>query len=388
MKKPTILVTSAAGHIGRPVVLQLRASGYPVRAFVRTDDRRAEALRQAGADIFVGDIRDFRDLRKALHGVQRAFHCPPFSPNTLYDATLFAVAAEEAKLEVVALLGAWNPHASHPSIHQRGHWIAHQVYRWMPSVDTIHLAPGFFAFDYFLGLPAIVHFGQFMAPLGDGLNAPPANEDIARVASSVLMNPTAHIGRSYRPTGPRLLSPADIAGIFGQVLKRQVVYKDVPFAMFQKAAQALGYPIEQIAHVRYYADEVREGTYAVSAPTEHVLEVTGTAPEDFETTARRYFANPALIYHGLSAGSKASAIPFLFRMMLTRPVDLDAWENDRGYPLIRDAQLAHESDEWRVTAERGEFNLLPWREPRFRKPGPKDALHESATTSVLQRRTP
>ncbi|WP_276512381.1 hypothetical protein [Bradyrhizobium yuanmingense] len=30
---------------------------YPVRAFVRKDDERAQALRQLGADVFVGDLR-------------------------------------------------------------------------------------------------------------------------------------------------------------------------------------------------------------------------------------------------------------------------------------------------------------------------------------------
>ena len=192
---PRILVTSAAGHIGRPTVLQLREKGFPVRAFVRRRDARSVALEAAGAEIFVGDIHDFGHLQAALTNVQRAFHCPPFSPNVLYDAPLFAVAAEQTKLECVTLMGARNPHAVHPSIHQRGHWIAQHVYRLMPSVDVIHLTPSFFAFDYFLGLPAVVHFGQLMLPLGDGRNAPPSNEDIARVAAATLANPAPHIGK-------------------------------------------------------------------------------------------------------------------------------------------------------------------------------------------------
>lgn len=350
--KPRILVTSAAGHIGRPTVLLLRQKGFPVRAFVRRRDARSAELEAAGAEVFVGDLHDFRDLTRALTDIQRALHCPPFSPNVLYDASLFAVAAEEAKLECVTLMGAWNPHAVHPSIHQRGHWIAQQLYRWMPSVDVVHLTPGFFAFDYFLGLPAVVHFGQLMLPLGDGQNAPPSNEDIARVAAGTLADPGPHIGRVYRPTGPALLSPAEIADIMGHVLNRKVTYKDASFRMFQKAAIAQGYPLEQIAHVRYYADEVRNGAYAMGAPTDDVETVTGSPPEDFETTARRYFANPALVYPGLAAGSRLSAVMFLIRMMMTRPRDLAAWEHDRGYPLIANPELAHENEAWRLQAAR------------------------------------
>ena len=75
--KPRVLVTSAAGHTGAAAVRSLLERGFPVRAFVRRDDARAEALRRAGADIFVGDLFDYRDLQRALTDVQRAYHCPP-----------------------------------------------------------------------------------------------------------------------------------------------------------------------------------------------------------------------------------------------------------------------------------------------------------------------
>ena len=81
---------------------------------------------------------------------------------------LFALAAEEAKLEVVALMSAWNPHASHPSIITRELWITQNITPWMPSVDVIHVNPGLFAFTYFLGIPAVAHFGMLMLPLERG----------------------------------------------------------------------------------------------------------------------------------------------------------------------------------------------------------------------------
>ena len=348
--KPKILVTSAGGHVGQPTVLTLREMGFPVRAFVRRVDHRSERMKQAGAEIHVGNQQDIRHLRTALQGVQRALHCPPFSPNTLYDSTLFAAAAEEARLETVVLMTAWNVHEAHPSIHQRGHWISRKMFDWMPTVGTVHLTPGFFAFDYFLGLPAIVHFGQLMMPLGNGRNAPPANEDIAAVAAHILADPAPHIGKVYRPTGPKLLTPQDIAGTMAQVLNRKVVYKDTSFRNFQKAALALGYPLSQIAHVRYYAEEFINQTFATGAPTDHVEAVTGRPPEPFIETARRYFQNPDLIYPGLRAGSKREAFSFLLRMMMTRPRDLEEWERQRGYPLIDQAELAHESAVWRDRA--------------------------------------
>ncbi len=50
--KPKILVMGAVGKTGKEVTLGLLAKGFPVRAFVRVDDHRADKLRQAGAEIF------------------------------------------------------------------------------------------------------------------------------------------------------------------------------------------------------------------------------------------------------------------------------------------------------------------------------------------------
>ena len=125
--KPRVLVTSAAGRTAAPAVLDLLEKGFPVRAFVRRDDSRAEVLRNAGAEIFVGNLFDLRDLRKALVDVQRAYYCPPLSANLLHGAVLFALAAEEAKLEAVALMSQWNPHPTHPSATTREHWMVNNV---------------------------------------------------------------------------------------------------------------------------------------------------------------------------------------------------------------------------------------------------------------------
>ena len=359
MTKPKILVTSASGRTGSAAVLQFLEKGFPVRAFVRRRDTRSDALERAGAEVFVGDLFDLRDLRKSMVGVARAYHCPPFAPTILNGATLFALAAEEAKLEVVALMSGWNPHPTHPSIVSREHWMANQVYRWMPSVDVVHVNPGIFAFMYLLGLPAITHLGLLSGPFGEGRNAPPSSEDIARVAVGVLTNPGPHIGKSYRPTGPELLSPTDMADILTDVVGRKVKYQDTSFKIFSKAGKALGFSDFELAQLRYYTDEIRNGVYAVSAPTDHVETVTGQKPESFESIARRYLDDPSLIHPKLTQGSKAQALAFAVRMMLTRAPNFEQWERERGYPILTEPVLAHDSGEWRKAAENKQLLLTP-----------------------------
>ncbi len=292
----------------------------------------------------------------------------------------FALAAEEAKLEVVTLMSAWNDHAAHPAVVTRQHWIAKQLYRWMPSVDVIHLNPGIFAFIYLLGLPAVVHFGRLMGPFGEGRNAPPSNEDIARVAVGTLINPGPHIGKSYRPTGPELLSPYDIAATLGKILDRKVTYQDISFHMFAKAAKALGYSEFEVSHIRFFSEELRRGTYEIGAPTNHVELVTGKKPESFEQTARRYLQNPSLIDPRLTIGNKLDAMSFLMRMMFSRVPDFDQWERNRGHQKLKSPLLAQDSKDWVSTAEKQQANLLHPNSKRtqgLREVGPLGGLVET-----------
>jgi NAD(P)H dehydrogenase (quinone) len=354
--KPRVLVTTGSGRTGSVAAVELARRGFPVRALVHREDRRAATLRESGVEVVVGNLYDWRDLRLALRDVQRAYHCPPFDSRLLHGSTLFAMAAEEAKVEVVALLSGWNPHPVHPAIVQREHWLTNNLYRRL-SFDVIHVNPGLFAFTYLLGLPAVVHLGLLALPFGAGLNAPPSNEDIGLLAASALENPSPYVGRCLRPTGPKLISPEDAAATLADVLGRKVRYRDVSTRMFVKAARAQGFPTFEIAQVRHYAAELRAGAFA--DVTDHFQEVCGRPPEDFATIARRYLDEPSRVAPGLEKGNRARALLFALRKMTTRAPDLDRWEHARDYPLIARGLLAHESPDWTTAAEQRQLLLQP-----------------------------
>ncbi len=354
MSQPRILVTSAAGHTGAAAVKELLTRGFQVRAFVRQIDARSEALSAQGAEIFAGNIFDYRDLRAAMKGVQRAYHCPPFGPNLLQSNMLFAIAAEEAKLEMVAVLESWNAHPTHPSDVTREHWISRQIVDWMPSVDVVHIAPGLFAFTYFFDVQTIRNLGLLLLPFGNSKNAPPANEDIGAVVAAVIADPAGHVGKLYRPTGPQLLTPSDVAAVCERILGRSVRYYDISTKMFTKAAIALGMSSFEVSHLRYFVEEHQKGAFAISAPTDHVEIVTGRPPESFEETAKRYLENPALVHRRFKIGGKLGAIKTMLKTAFTKAPNLDAFERSRMVPMIHDPQLAHESTEWLHGIERFE----------------------------------
>lgn len=71
-----ILVTGAAGRVGGVggvLVKILRRRDFAVRALVRPEDKRAEALRATGAEVVVSDLTRAGDIARALDGCQRMY---------------------------------------------------------------------------------------------------------------------------------------------------------------------------------------------------------------------------------------------------------------------------------------------------------------------------
>ncbi len=343
MTKPTILITTAAGKTGYPLALNLLARGFPVRAFVHRKSERAASLRNAGADIFVGNQFDILDVRKAMKGVQRAYCNTPMEPHSLFADTILAAAADEARLESLTVLSQWHPSPSSPALLSREEWLADRVFEWLP-IDVVTLNPGFFADNYMTMMRFAAQMGVLVAPLGQGKNAPPSNEDIARVAAATLADPAPHVGKTYRPTGPELLSPQEIADVFGRVAGRKVRYVDAPVWRFKKAATAMGFPPRVLMNVEHFFNEYRRGTHEVDSPNRVVETLTGKPAEDFETVIRRYAkdnpdAKPS--FFGL-----LRAIGFTMKILLTPSPDTEKYAQETHVPTLSTPLYALESEDW------------------------------------------
>jgi hypothetical protein len=162
----------------------------------------------------------------------------------------------------------------------------------MPGVADERVNPGYFADNYLRRIEYAADLGVFPSLTGDSKDAPPSNEDIARVVVAVLLDPDKHGGKQYRPTGTGLLSGNDMAEILSRVLKGKVRRIDLPWWMFLKAARRQNVSAFLMGSLRYYIEDHKQGAFALGAPSNDVLEVPGRLAEDFETTARRYAARP------------------------------------------------------------------------------------------------
>lgn len=345
--KPRILVTAAAGKTGAAVTQQLLQKGYPVTAFVRRRDHRSEVLAQAGASIFVGDFIEPDDLRKAMRDVQRAYFAAPWMPTQLHGAMNFAVAAADSRLEVVVALTQWLAQPNHPSVATRQSYLTDRVFDWMPGVDTVRVNTGWFADNYMAVLDTVAQLGLFPFRLGEGKTAPVSNEDIARVAVGALVDPAPHVGRYYRPTGPELLDPHQLAAVFAKVLGRPVTYQELSERMFLKALKSLGLNPHMMSQLRHYVEEYRRGAFAAGELNNVVLEVGGSEPEDFETIVRRYVAANPMSRPSLA--NKLRAIAGFAKILLTPAPDLSAYESAQNQPLLRAPEYGLDNQAWRET---------------------------------------
>jgi NAD(P)H dehydrogenase (quinone) len=116
----------------------------------------------------------------------------------------------------------------------RQNWLVDRLFSMTPGVAHTIVNPGFFADTYLVTIGMAAHFGAFPWMYGNSRNAPPSNEDIARVAAAVLMDPARHAGKSYRPTGPALLSAEDMAKAIGRAVGRSVRVVPTPIWLFHE----------------------------------------------------------------------------------------------------------------------------------------------------------
>jgi uncharacterized protein YbjT (DUF2867 family) len=344
MSKPRIIVTGATGKTGSVVVTELLKAGYPVRALVHKEDGRSAHLKAQGGEIAVADMSDVERVADALKDVQRAYFCPPFDPYMIQGAVAFAVAAREARLEHIVGLTQWLASPSHPSLMTRQLWLVDRLFSMTPGVAHTIVRPGIFADAYLTTIASAVHLGIFLWMSGNSRNAPPSNEDIARVAVAALMDPARHAGKGYRPTGPELLGPEDMAKAIGRAVGRSVRFVPTPTWLFMKGARMSGFPIDLFSGIRYYIDDHERGAFELGAPTTDVLDVTGRPAEDFETVARRYaapFRNQRTFGNWLRAFAQ-----FIFTP-LSPGFNLDRYDRELRRPFPSQPRFATESEVWR-----------------------------------------
>jgi len=355
MSLPKVLVTGATGKTGMAVVAQLRQKNFPVRAIVRSRDARSRQLDSLGAETVVADLFDPGQMLAAMRGTLRAYYCPPLHPHAIQSASAFVVAAREARLEAVVGLSQWLASPNHPSLQTRQLWLIERMLSSIPGSQHLKLNPGYFADNYLRLIDFASLLGVFPVLTGDSRNAPPSNEDIARVAAALLTDPERYAGRSYRPTGPKLLSAYDMAAIIRKELGSAVLAMELPQWIFVRAARLQGVAPFDIRSLLYYFEDHKQGAFEYGAPTGVVEEVTGRPAEPFDATVRRYLNQP---FAQRTLGNRVRSFFNFMRVPFTPGFDVKGFEERQFQPPPPSPLFAMQDEQWK--AEHGAMlEVLP-----------------------------
>ena len=349
--KPKILVTGATGQTGGALVAELLKHDWPVRAMVSRLDGRSERLHKMGAEIVVADMYDPEQLYLAAKGTQRAYYLPLMQPYMIQAANAFAVAARDAKLEQIVQMSQWTSSDAHPTAMTRQTWLIDQTFSMIPGVAHTIFNPGMFAHNFLRMIDFAALLGIFPVLMGDSKSAPISNEDMAKAAAALLTtDPAVHAGKSYRPTGPELLSGKDMATVIAKAVGHAVLPVKLPLWIFRKVARQQRVDRYSVALLLHYIQDSKLGAFEFEGGVTTVMaELTGAPAESFETTARRYAAMPfarQTIGNQIKAFINFNLTPFYFAY------DSKGYEKRLELPVAPKPVYCMDNERWRENRSR------------------------------------
>jgi uncharacterized protein YbjT (DUF2867 family) len=278
------LVTGAAGgeqgSTGRKVAELLLLYGVAVRAFVHTDDGRAQHLRDLGAEVVIGDLREIRDVEPAIAGVDRVFFTYPVIDGLLEATAVTAAAAKRAGVRrLVEVSQLWpDPNAVSPRTRQ--HWVSEQLFD-AAGIGAVHLRPSAF-YESVVGFAAAVD-GEYAMPLGPNhtIVAMVASSDVAAMAAVLLSDLNRPAERNYQLIAA-VRTIKEIVDETARVLGKPLRYVEVDEKQWREQAIAAGMPAHTAHHLsrlgRNFADAMNRHGEANSQTTDSIQHVTGRAP--------------------------------------------------------------------------------------------------------------
>jgi uncharacterized protein YbjT (DUF2867 family) len=220
----TILVTGATGNVGRYVVEHLVKRGADVRALVR-DPSKAEF--PVGVSVAQGDFLDVESLRNAMSGVSTLFLLNAVVPDEFTQALIALNVARSAGIERIVYLSVIHADVYVNVPHFAGKFGVERMIEQMGFKAAI-LRPSYFIQNDLMVKDVITGYGAYPMPIGSIGLAMIDVRDIGEIAALELLRreqaaePQA-LDR-INLVGPEMLTGADIATIWSDVLARPIQY--------------------------------------------------------------------------------------------------------------------------------------------------------------------
>jgi len=251
MSKPTVLVTSPGGRIGKELIVHLKNSEkFTIRAGAYNISK-ADYLKQLGADEVVKfDLTDASSWDAAMAGVSVVYSAsldPLLEHHLKFCGYLGSLGGQVKHVVRISCMGADTNTASYePSIHVSregaGIPLMLQHYWWgeralIEAKLPVTVLRNNFFMNHLLKTDTenIDNEGWFSNPLGKTRNSFVCTNDIAVAASVCLTEgPEKHANKFYDITGPAPQNMDEIAADLSSALGKKVEYRPQTLEDFEK----------------------------------------------------------------------------------------------------------------------------------------------------------
>jgi uncharacterized protein YbjT (DUF2867 family) len=277
-----ILVTGAAGAIGRNLTAMLLAKGRKVRALVRRGDDRAGDLRRLGAEVVQGDLTDLASMHRAVEGCARIYFGMSVSVAYLEATVNTAAVARHHGLEAFVNMSQMTVTQmsiteTTDSAQHKLHWLAEQALSWS-GLPVVTVRPTVFLEGFLLLFAAasVRDHDELALPLGASKTSPISSEDVARAVAVILDDPAPHIGHIYDLTGPESAIWTTMRASFPRRSVGRSAIATRQTSEWSEKLRAAGLPEHVVHHLTVMTELHKQGRY--DRMSEDYLKLTGEMP--------------------------------------------------------------------------------------------------------------
>ncbi|MCF8331794.1 MAG: SDR family oxidoreductase [Bacteroidales bacterium] len=258
MQKSNILITSATGNVGTPLVQKLQEKDIPVTAATRNADKMQTKFSKTLETVHM-DFSEPGSFIPALKHKDLVFLCGP-SATPGADQLLLPLVSEAKNQGVKHIVFI----ASYPNVMEAIE---------QSGMDYTFIRANFFMQNFEMyQTHDIRDKDQIFLPVGKGKAPFIHARDIGEVAAEVIANPEPYKGETLYITGPESMDHFQAADIFSDVLGRTITFENPDDETYRKVMEERGKPKEYIDAMIAVFGKIKDGKVdKVSNTVEEIL---------------------------------------------------------------------------------------------------------------------
>ena len=279
----TLLVTGAAGQLGRGVIHHLLDTHKVPPATIIATTRNPESLADLAARGVVVRAADFNDaasLESAFKGADRVLIISTSdldikSGRRLKQHEAAVAAAKQAGVSHLLYTSMPNPEPGSPVLFAGDHYGTEQAIKASGIAYTI-FRNGWYQENLFMALPHAIASGQWYTSAGDGRIAHGARDDMAAAIAAGLASGSTD-SKTYTLTGPQAYTTAEIAALVSEVTGKKLDVIQLPDEALTEGVKAAGVPEDFASVIVSFDANTRSGRIAMV--TDAVETLSGRKPQ-------------------------------------------------------------------------------------------------------------